>query len=94
MRFIVQIFSTNLAQQKSRLWDLLRDMLLAKPQREKWGRNVGAYMTIMTIGLLGVLLCTPALATTMAASPEATGQCCAPLNLWTIGLVNWMQETH
>ena len=31
-------------------------------------------MTIKTIGLLGVLLCTPALATTMAASPEATGQ--------------------
>ena len=31
-------------------------------------------MTIKTIGLLGVLLCTPALATTMAASPEAAGQ--------------------
>lgn len=31
-------------------------------------------MTIQTIGLLGVLLCTPALATTMAASPDATGQ--------------------
>jgi hypothetical protein len=27
-----------------------------------------------TIGLLAVLLCAPAIATTMAASPEATGQ--------------------
>ena len=31
-------------------------------------------MTIKTIGLLGVLLCAPALTTTMAASPDATGQ--------------------
>ena len=31
-------------------------------------------MTITTIGLLGVLFCSLALPTTMAASPEATGQ--------------------
>jgi len=31
-------------------------------------------MTIKTIGLLGVLFCAPALATTMAASLEATDQ--------------------
>jgi hypothetical protein len=31
-------------------------------------------MTVKIIGLLAVLLCTPALATTMAVSPEPTGQ--------------------
>ena len=31
-------------------------------------------MTIKIIGLLAVLLCVPALATTMAASPEPTGK--------------------
>ena len=31
-------------------------------------------MTVKIIGLLAVLLCAPALATTMAASPEPTGQ--------------------
>ena len=31
-------------------------------------------MTVKIIGLLVVLLCTPSLATTMAASPEHTGQ--------------------
>jgi hypothetical protein len=31
-------------------------------------------MTVQIIGLLAVLLCAPALATTMAASPEPTGQ--------------------
>lgn len=31
-------------------------------------------MTIKIIGLLGVLLCAPALTTIMAASPNATGQ--------------------
>ena len=31
-------------------------------------------ITVKLIGLLAVLLCTPALATTMAASPETTGQ--------------------
>ena len=31
-------------------------------------------MTIKTIGLLGILLCAPALTTTLAASSEATGQ--------------------
>jgi hypothetical protein len=31
-------------------------------------------MTAKIVGLLAVLLCVPALATTMAASPESTGQ--------------------
>ena len=31
-------------------------------------------MTVKIIGLLAVLLCAPSLATTMAASPEPTGQ--------------------
>jgi hypothetical protein len=49
-------------------------MLSSKPQQGKVRGNRSSCMTIKTIGLLGVLLCSPALTTTMAAAPDTTGQ--------------------
>jgi len=46
----------------------------AKIAKPDFGLHLGAFVIIKMIGLLTALLCAPALATTMAAPPEATGQ--------------------